>query len=431
MPWYLSPESGGDEPMPEAIAVNGILSDKLIERVNKADKLRVRIVCGTSFSMLNISVDGMPLTVIELDGIQTVPIDVSYVVVNSGQRVSFVLDWDRLPYSMKTSPSILFRVNAIPGMYPSYDPEAPFQGLFASASNSPYNTNWIGRFLFNEIATRNNGNPYYDIMSPPESPSPPPSDTNLLEALPLFPTAIPPPDLSIYYLIEFYEDEAGVNRPHVNGASYPGFNQSSLGKPPLYEYMNEELNEPENEIDIDDNPPVGSWISGDGKTPFILPFNRTIDVIINNTDGGEHPMHLHGHSFWLLGTSEYPYTENPQLRDTVSVPAMGWARIRFVSDNPGVWFLHCHIDWHFEAGLAAYFIEAPHQLKGTINYIPDDHKAACAQFFNAPKTVNAHTHTPTVAPHKATMTASSLVMDSESWSDNCIQQCKSNNPFTK
>ena len=97
MDWYLSPESGGDEPMPDKMVVNGLLTNTLIEKVNKADKLRVRIVCGSAFSMFNISVDGMPLTVIELDGTQTVPFDVSYVIINSGQRLSFVLDWEKLP----------------------------------------------------------------------------------------------------------------------------------------------------------------------------------------------------------------------------------------------------------------------------------------------------------------------------------------------
>ncbi|KAJ7771225.1 hypothetical protein B0H14DRAFT_2402235, partial [Mycena olivaceomarginata] len=31
--------------------------------------------------------------------------------------------------------------------------------------------------------------------------------------------------------------------------------------------------------------------------------------------------------------------------------------IRFVTDNDGPWFLHCHIDWHLEAGLTIAFAE--------------------------------------------------------------------------
>ncbi|KAJ7099746.1 hypothetical protein C8R44DRAFT_888437 [Mycena epipterygia] len=31
--------------------------------------------------------------------------------------------------------------------------------------------------------------------------------------------------------------------------------------------------------------------------------------------------------------------------------------IRFVTDNAGPWFLHCHIDFHLEIGLAIVFAE--------------------------------------------------------------------------
>ena len=171
IPEYLSPASGGNEPMPEQIAVNGLLSDILVENINKADKLRVRIVCGSAFSMFNISVDGMPLTVIELDGTPTIPLDVSYVVVNTGQRVSFVLDWSKLPPSMQNSPSVLFRVNAIPEMYPTYEDELPNLGLFGTASNTPFNIHWTGRFLFNELQSVNGANPTYNTHFPPSSPA--------------------------------------------------------------------------------------------------------------------------------------------------------------------------------------------------------------------------------------------------------------------
>jgi len=31
--------------------------------------------------------------------------------------------------------------------------------------------------------------------------------------------------------------------------------------------------------------------------------------------------------------------------------------IRFITDNAGPWFLHCHIDFHLNAGLAIVFAE--------------------------------------------------------------------------
>jgi laccase len=40
----------------------------------------------------------------------------------------------------------------------------------------------------------------------------------------------------------------------------------------------------------------------------------------------------------------------------VAVPSGGWAAIRIKADNPGVWFIHCHLEQHTSWGLAAGFI---------------------------------------------------------------------------
>jgi len=46
-------------------------------------------------------------------------------------------------------------------------------------------------------------------------------------------------------------------------------------------------------------------------------------------------------------------------RDTVQIPSMHSVTLRVVADNPGVWLLHCHIEWHLQVGLAMQFVEAP------------------------------------------------------------------------
>lgn len=44
-------------------------------------------------------------------------------------------------------------------------------------------------------------------------------------------------------------------------------------------------------------------------------------------------------------------TVDPPRQDTVVVPASGYVVIRFVANNPGVWFLHCHFENHFAQGI--------------------------------------------------------------------------------
>ncbi len=64
----------------------------------------------------------------------------------------------------------------------------------------------------------------------------------------------------------------------------------------------------------------------------------------------QHPIHLHEHAFHVVrsaGNSTYNF-DNPAVRDVVSIGESGDnVTIRFYTDNPGPWFLHCHIDWHF------------------------------------------------------------------------------------
>jgi len=62
-----------------------------------------------------------------------------------------------------------------------------------------------------------------------------------------------------------------------------------------------------------------------------------------------HPMHLHGHFFRVVTAAG---ALSP-VKHTVDVPPMGRRTIEFVAnEEPGDWFLHCHILYHMDAGMA-------------------------------------------------------------------------------
>ncbi|RVW26823.1 Laccase-14 [Vitis vinifera] len=46
----------------------------------------------------------------------------------------------------------------------------------------------------------------------------------------------------------------------------------------------------------------------------------------------------------------YNLVDSP-LQSTISVPTNGWAAIRFEASNPGVWFMHCHVERHLTWGM--------------------------------------------------------------------------------
>lgn len=134
--------------------------------------------------------------------------------------------------------------------------------------------------------------------------------------------------------------------------------------------------------DFPDNPPVRfdyTNPSNASKAAVMTPvkatrvkqlkFNATVEVVFQNTavvKSDNHPMHLHGLSFHVLGMGFGNYEAerdsrrfnlvNPQERNTVIVPLGGWAVIRFKANNPGVWSIHCHVDGHVLWGMANAFL---------------------------------------------------------------------------
>ena len=60
-------------------------------------------------------------------------------------------------------------------------------------------------------------------------------------------------------------------------------------------------------------------------------------------------------------------------KDTVIVPYGGYVVIRFVVDNPGWWFFHCHIEIHQTEGMAAVVTELPDE----INYHQQSNAVQC------------------------------------------------------
>lgn len=62
-----------------------------------------------------------------------------------------------------------------------------------------------------------------------------------------------------------------------------------------------------------------------------------------------HPIHLHGHTFQVVGRNA------PRARkDTVLVPPKQTVEVDFDTDNPGKWITHCHNTYHLEAGMAGW-----------------------------------------------------------------------------
>ncbi|KAJ1303884.1 hypothetical protein OPQ81_008297 [Rhizoctonia solani] len=121
---------------------------------------------------------------------------------------------------------------------------------------------------------------------------------------------------------------------------------------------------------------------------YMLPSNKVVELHIKGQALGiVHPIHLHGHAFDIVQFGNNPPNYvNPPRRDVVGVTDAG-VRIQFRTDNPGPWFLHCHIDWHLEEGFAMVFAEAPDEMKkGPQSVQPDGQwKKLCQKYEKLPE----------------------------------------------
>lgn len=106
-----------------------------------------------------------------------------------------------------------------------------------------------------------------------------------------------------------------------------------------------------------------------GTKLYKLKYGSTVQIVLQDTSivtPENHPIHLHGYDFYIIAEGFGNFNPrkdpakfnliDPPLRNTVAVPVNGWAVIRFVADNPGVWIMHCHLDVHITWGLAMAFL---------------------------------------------------------------------------
>ncbi|XP_013416914.1 laccase-2 [Lingula anatina] len=69
--------------------------------------------------------------------------------------------------------------------------------------------------------------------------------------------------------------------------------------------------------------------------------------------------------------------QDPLRKDTIIVPAGGYAVVRIEADNPGWWFFHCHVEIHALGGMALVLNEAQNLHK---RVPPPPHFPKCMSF---------------------------------------------------
>ena len=95
-----------------------------------------------------------------------------------------------------------------------------------------------------------------------------------------------------------------------------------------------------------------NWLVFNGKTgpditPLICRLGDRVRVRLINLGMDHHPIHLHGHTFYVTGTEGGRIPESAWLPGNTALVGVAQSRdFEFVANNPGAWMLHCHLPHH-------------------------------------------------------------------------------------
>ncbi|KAJ5451547.1 Multicopper oxidase type 2 [Penicillium cf. griseofulvum] len=334
----------GAEPLPDSALINDSTNTKIKVLPNKT--YLVHVICIGNWPGHFWVLDGHEMTVVEVDGVYTEPRPAGdkFLRVATGQRMSVLI-------KTKSDTSRNFAI------WGTMDVNMMF--IFANRTiPENYNPNATAWLVYDEAKPLPSPPVFQDIDF----------NDDFVDDVTLIPADHEPLLQPVNHQIILDTRPAlidGVPRFTINNKTYTPPKVPSL-------YTANTVG-PE----FASNPAVYGQVN-----PFVVKYGDVVEIVINNYHGNLHPWHLHGHQFQVLqrtpvdGGFYKGLTSNvsatPIRRDTIMVQNNGHAVIRFRADNPGVWMLHCHVEWHVEAGLMATIIEAPETFPNSIHAPPEE-----------------------------------------------------------
>ncbi|KAF2786927.1 multicopper oxidase [Melanomma pulvis-pyrius CBS 109.77] len=308
-------------------AGGGAYSQKILK---KGKKYRLRLINTSVDNNLFVSLDNHPFQVISSDLIPIKPYVTNWVLLAVGQRYDVIIN------ANQTASNYWFR--------------AEVAGVCASSNK------FYGRSVFS-YDTVTVADPTSTAFTIP---------TVCKDESPLVPWVANTVGSSDDFIKQAGNLQVDLSRQQIttNGQNIVvwGINLTAINvnwDKPTLQYVKDKNTSYPKSFSLIDIPNEGIWsfwiIQETPGTPVPIP----------------HPIHLHGHDFYVLGQgsgtfdiNNTPKTltyQNPPRRDTALLPGGGWLALAFPTDNPGAWLMHCHIAWHVADGLAVQFLEAKDQ----------------------------------------------------------------------
>ncbi|PWY88540.1 hypothetical protein BO70DRAFT_359994, partial [Aspergillus heteromorphus CBS 117.55] len=346
----------GGEPVPQSFLFNDTVSSTNVP-VEAGKTYLLRLINIAAFVAQYFYIEDHSLRIVEIDGVYVEPTEADVLYIAAAQRYSVLVTMknstDKNYAIVTVADSVL--LDTIPS-----DLQLNQTNWLQYSSSAPHPEANI------TVAVCSDLDPYDDMDLVPYDKQPLLTD----------------PDHSLTLTVTMQDLENGADYAFLNDITY-----TKPKVPALYTVMSAG--------DLATDPTV----YGTNTHSVVLDEDQVVEIILNNGDTGSHPFHLHGHAFQMIdrfpsyGQHFYDYVdatdpvvynasnhsafpEYPPRRDVFVLPPQGYFVIRFKADNPGVWFFHCHIDWHLSQGLAMVFIEAPLRIQERVT-IPQQHYEVC------------------------------------------------------
>lgn len=383
---------------------------------------RFRLIGAQSLFAYSFSIDGHQLRVIATDGHFVQPKVVDYIIVHSGERYDFIVDtfdqqermfWMRAETLEVLSPTDRQHTARAVLNYASSQDDVDWRSGYSQITSAPractetYPCTVLncpfGRFPTSENKLCLSITNLTSLFEQPQEELPKFVDTtDCADCLRFFnfgfegeSTTSAINGWNFQLPVTPYQTNCGQHENDVKS------NDTCSSKPPLRSDSPLEDRRCINVVGI-----VQNEIFDVSKEP------KTVVMVFSAVGLGDlrdfaHPIHLHGHSFhvlqvgygeydemgrlntssqdvtcmndeacrnpsWAAGTRLSDYIQgamgvdgriNDRLvrKDTVMVPAGGYVVVAFRADNPGYWFLHCHIEVHQLEGMGVLIEEYPYR----------------------------------------------------------------------
>ncbi|KAF9591936.1 hypothetical protein IFM89_010294, partial [Coptis chinensis] len=334
--------------------------DTVVIPVDSGETNLLRVINSALNQELFFSVANHQLTVVGVDALYTKPFTTSVIMLGPGQTTD-----------------VLINANQSPGRY--YIAARAYQ----SAINAPFDNTTTTAILEYASAKKSNSSPILPRLP----------DFNNTAAASAFTTSLRSPrkvdvptqiDENLFFTVGLGLNPCpkGQKCQGPNGTRFTAsMNNISFVLPSTYSILQAHYSRASNvftkdftaapplQFDYTGNVSRALWTPTSGTKLYPLKYGSNVQVVLQGTSiftVENHPIHLHGYDFYIVAegfgnfnaksdTSKFNLVD-PPMRNTVAVPVGGWAVIRFVADNPGVWLMHCHLDVHITWGLAMAFL---------------------------------------------------------------------------